>query len=63
VTKGAATVSPSPVRRKKRNLNSIVREAVLTRRYSESYCTHGFDYDWAATTWRSAVRPTCCSTR
>jgi hypothetical protein len=43
----SATVPPSPTRRKKRNLNSIVREAVLTRRYRESYCAHGFDYDWA----------------
>jgi len=44
----SATVAPIPARRKKRNLNSIVREAVLTRRYRGSYCAHVFDYDWAA---------------
>ena len=44
---------PSPVttalrRHKKRNLNSLVREAWLTRKYRESRSPHAFDYDWAA---------------
>jgi hypothetical protein len=39
---------PSPIRRKKRNLNSIIRETVLTQKYRKSFCAHGFDYDWAA---------------
>jgi SAM-dependent methyltransferase len=34
-------------RRKKRNLNSIIREALLTRRYRASFCQHAFDYDWS----------------
>lgn len=39
---------PAPVRRKKRNLNSIVREAWLGRKYSASRLEEAFDYDWAS---------------
>ena len=35
-------------RRKKRSLGTILREAVLTRRYRASYCPHVFDHDWSA---------------
>jgi hypothetical protein len=36
-------------RRKKRNLNSFVREGLLLRKYRASRYPHALDYDWAAT--------------
>ena len=35
-------------RKKKRNLNSILREAWLTRKYRASAFAQGFSYDWSA---------------
>jgi hypothetical protein len=38
----------APPRRKKRNLNSLVRESLLTRKYARSRFARTLDFDWAA---------------
>ena len=38
----------SPRRKKKRNLNSLIRESFLLNRYRRDAYPHGFDYDWSA---------------
>jgi hypothetical protein len=43
-----AIAPPGVARRKRRNLNSIVREALLARRYRNSFCPHEFAFDWGA---------------
>jgi len=35
-------------RRKKRNLNSLIRESLLLNRYRANAYPHAFDYDWSA---------------
>jgi SAM-dependent methyltransferase len=36
-----------PYRKKKRNLNSVLRESILTRKYKHNEVEEFFDYDWS----------------
>src|SRR5665213_4026062 len=40
-------MTDAPGRRKKRNLNSLVRETLLLRKFRADRYPHAFDYDWA----------------
>ncbi len=41
-------MSDAPRRRKRRNLNSLVRESILLQKFRADRYPHALDYDWAA---------------